>query len=657
MKPLFKIFLSRVLIIAMVLGFMLQPKFALMAYANTSDRNVVGLGTGAIGNPVEPESTDSAWNGSYVYYGKYDGTNPTKYRVLDRASADFGVNGQSLLLDCDSILYESKFGGSGITQWASSDVLSQLNTNTFLHKSGNLTAIEHGAIASCTKAAESENDGNGGMSLKYVSLNGEKIFVLDAKELTRSTYGYSNTSEKAENRKKTGGEDDQQWWLRSFCKGYMGDDKVGYVGDDGDLATIYPYSIRLGVSPAFNIKLSSVIFSTLISGTAGQAGAEYKLTLEDNDMSASVTEDSKATRKGNEVTVPYTVNGSNAENADQISVVVTDGTWSEGSGWSKGAVLKQYSKLTISENSLTDTGTGMFTMDDGITGIWGEDYHVYILAEDVKGEKETDYAGAPVEIVDVEVLSTPDPITDPDPQTVSDPNVIINPDPQTVSDPNAVNNGEMTTHIFSASAKYKGETLTATVSACYLDKVTYTGKKMVPKDDLKMKLDLSPVIKAIGGDSALMAKADDIISVSYTQKNCVNANSGAVKKATIYPKLKLSKAGKSLLTKEQKAKLNKLIKAFNKAAKKDKITYTINPLSLKTCKVQVVVKKTKDGKLNAKNGKLKGVKKVTALREGDVKPLKLKKKMFSIQVVDAEKGIVKVEGLKNFCDDAEVVAE
>ena len=45
---------------------------------------------------------------------------------------------------------------------------------------------------------------------------------------------------------------------------------------------------------------------------------------------------------------------------------------------------------------------------------------------------------------------------------------------------------------------------------------------------------------------------------------------------------------------------------------------------------------------------------VLILRTGDIQSPKLKKKMYNIQVVDAEKGIVKVEGLKNFCDYAEV---
>ncbi len=111
-----------------------------------------------------------------------------------------------------------------------------------------------------------------------------------------------------------------------------------------------------------------------------------------------MTEGSEVTGIGNAVTVPYTISGSNKGNATQVSVVVTDGTWTEGSGWSNGAVLKQYDALTPYGGSFATTGTGTFTLDEGITGVWGTDYHVYILAEDVNGEKESDYASSPVEI-------------------------------------------------------------------------------------------------------------------------------------------------------------------------------------------------------------------------------------------------------------------
>ena len=61
-----------------------------------------------------------------------------------------------------------------------------------------------------------------------------------------------------------------------------------------------------------------------------------------------------------------------------------------------GARLFQYEKLTV--ESFGTSGTGTFTLNSNISGTWGTDYHVYILAEDVNGEKETDYASAPVEI-------------------------------------------------------------------------------------------------------------------------------------------------------------------------------------------------------------------------------------------------------------------
>ena len=100
----------------------------------TSYKTVSGLGTSAICNPTSTESSATAWAGSYVYYGKYDGTNPTKYRVLDKASSDFGVSGDSLLLDCDTTLYNAAFDADGnanqgatkANEWGYSDLRSGL---------------------------------------------------------------------------------------------------------------------------------------------------------------------------------------------------------------------------------------------------------------------------------------------------------------------------------------------------------------------------------------------------------------------------------------------------------------------------------------------------------------------------------------------------
>ena len=58
---------------------------------------------------VAPSLDTDSWRGSYVYYGKYEGT-PVKYRVLSPFNADFVPDWQTvMLLDCDEILDYVKF--------------------------------------------------------------------------------------------------------------------------------------------------------------------------------------------------------------------------------------------------------------------------------------------------------------------------------------------------------------------------------------------------------------------------------------------------------------------------------------------------------------------------------------------------------------------
>lgn len=188
------------------------------AYA---DKTITGLGTGTIGNPAAPASATSPWSGSYVYYGKYD-NNPVKYRVLTNSTTLYG--GTTMLLDCDSVLYKSEFGGNNT--WAGSTVYNGLNGDSFLTKDGNFTDAEKNAIASSTRASHSLVAGEGdtqvtswtkGTFENYVALTGEKIFLLDAEEASTNSYGYSTTNEYAANRLKTGVAG--WWWLRSAVYG------------------------------------------------------------------------------------------------------------------------------------------------------------------------------------------------------------------------------------------------------------------------------------------------------------------------------------------------------------------------------------------------------------------------------------------------------
>ena len=258
-------------LLAVVLAVGLLPMMpGNMATVKAADGDkTVSLGTDVIKNPTAPTASTDTWKGSYVYFGNYDadgdGTaEPVKYRVLDSETSVFG--GTTMLLDCDSILWAGTNGDNQSSAfdddsnvWANSNIKTYLN-GTFL--TSNFSTAEQNAIASSTKSAEYSTDGNGWISLSYASLNNDKIFLLDAKEVTNTSYGYSNTDGSAVNRKKTGG--NAYWWLRSANTDYTL--SAGLVRSDGYIYFSFVSNDNVGVSPAFNINLSSVLFTSVSAG-------------------------------------------------------------------------------------------------------------------------------------------------------------------------------------------------------------------------------------------------------------------------------------------------------------------------------------------------------------------------------------------------------
>ena len=381
-------------LLAVVLAVGLLPMMpGNMATVKAADGDkTVSLGTDVIKNPTAPTASTDTWKGSYVYFGTYGG-NPVKYRVLDKNTTVFG--GTTMLLDCDSILWAGSNPSSAFddnsNDWANSNIRTYLN-GTFL--TNNFSAVEQSAIASSTKStAYSGTDGADGDgcdgTLSYASLSNDKIFFLDAKEATNTSYGYSNEDGSAANREKTGG--NAYWWLRSadtYATHY-----AGFVDSDGYIHYDFVGSGRVGVSPALNINLSSVLFTSVISGTKGETGAEYKLTLLDNDM--TIAGNGNVSRSGGTVTVPYTISGTNSGSATQVSVLILGKEYTAGN--TNGATVLAYEKLAV--DSFSVTGTGTFTLPaELLDKTCGTDYYAYIIAEDVNGEKETDYASEPVSI-------------------------------------------------------------------------------------------------------------------------------------------------------------------------------------------------------------------------------------------------------------------
>ena len=344
------------------------------------------LGTSGIGAPSS-DTSNTAWTGNYVYYGKYE-NDPVKYRVLAPSTTAFSDGDtETMFLDCDKTLYNAMFSNNNSTVWANSSVKSGLSGDNFFNNNGVFTSLEKAAIAESKTSIEEGSTCN----LKHTNLDtsGEKVFLLDVTEANNSAYGYSSVDAR-----KKSGTGPRGWWLRSpyitIPFPYYG---AGFVTrDEGSISDADVDSGNLGVSPAFNVNLSSVIFSSDISETNANNGKSYKLTLKDENTSIIVTDGQSVTKSGNTVTVPYTVTDSNANDgikADKVSVLMTDKAYTDPS-----ATIKYYAPLT---GDYSASGSGTFVMPtdyDKSDPTW----NVYILAEDVNDENVTDYASAPVKI-------------------------------------------------------------------------------------------------------------------------------------------------------------------------------------------------------------------------------------------------------------------
>ncbi|MBO4476711.1 MAG: leucine-rich repeat domain-containing protein [Lachnospiraceae bacterium] len=369
----------------------------------TQGKTIVCVGTDGIKAPSVPEHDNDRWTGSYVWFGKYNG-DPVRYRVLAPKTTIYGS--ATMLLDCDTVLFPAPFDSDGVAnlnanypnEWMHSDLWDILNGMAFLD-AGGFNAREQEAIAKSYIAPHALVEGTDpgcvcsfveNFYKDYVGLNGEQIFLLDVEDVSNPAYGY------ATNRGNVIGRDKgsiYQWWLRSASANYT--KNVGSVDSYGWIEET-PVTNEEGVSPAFNIALNSVIFTSLVSGTAGQDDAEYKLTIRDKYMVMSMSGSGVASYDGNAIAIPYHIGGALGSRATQVSVLVLDKEYTEGNA--NGASVLYYGNLQTG-GVLNQDGTGTFVLPYTLSvSDWGNAYHVYILSEVVKGKYETDLASKPLEI-------------------------------------------------------------------------------------------------------------------------------------------------------------------------------------------------------------------------------------------------------------------
>lgn len=348
----------------------------------------VSLGTDAILNPVVG---GGKWQ--HLYFGNYN-DNPVDFRILSKNISDFG--NKTMFIESADCLFEKKFDENGSTkQWKDSTLKNYLNGDFY---SGVFESGERDSIHLSKKNSLSPLDYNNTLSdtYKFVNLTGDRVFVLDLREYGSSTYGFADLNVLSASGKQndlissnifktTSGK-----YLTRTYNSNVHQQTVAMITSSN--AVYNPLSKAGKISPALNIKLSSVLFTKNVSGNINDYNEAYhKLSLLSSALGVSVT--ANVVKTDNTVKIPYTVTG---DNATQLSVMILNKEYTAGN--TNGATLKYYAKLAdVSEQK---SGTVNLNLPSEFSDkVPCKDYYIYLVAEDINGEKATDYASTPAPVI------------------------------------------------------------------------------------------------------------------------------------------------------------------------------------------------------------------------------------------------------------------
>ena len=379
MKP--KRIISFLLAICLVVGLMPTT-----AFAAEGDKTIM-LGTSGI------SGYDSTKGYDYIYYGNwsapdnYTTSGPIKWRVLDDQT---NTGGTGLFLLTDTLLGSGTYGGVYFDEssprsnaWQDSD--AQTWCATFY--SSNFSTGEQSAVLGTTKSDEAFISST--YSYPFAAseniLNGDKVFFLSAQEAENSEYGFTNDAARIANYGGSAG----VWWLRSpyvyvtHIAGVV--DGNGYVGN-------YHVGLAWAARPAFNLDLTSVLFTSAAAGGKSASGmdsgltavddytgSEWKLTLLDETREFAVTEQTVSGKPGDTITLNYT--GATTGENEYISVIIAD---------ENGA--QYYGRVAQPDSA---DGQVKIKIPDSLAA--GE-YTLNVFSEQYNGDYKTDYASAFAEV-------------------------------------------------------------------------------------------------------------------------------------------------------------------------------------------------------------------------------------------------------------------
>lgn len=310
-----------------------------------------------IKHPVLSSSNSAGWMGSKVYFGSYKNC-PLLFRVIDIkiVNREDGNNYCLMKLDCDSVIKKipcDRNARNWLNQGLFKDGFSNLEWEAF------------------------ESNSCYGV--------GDKIFELDLNDVLNEDYGYSDKCVLSRVKRKFGGTALRRWWLSSKKQG---EDKC--IGLDGSVEYCHSCFNCVGVSPAMNLNLSSVLFissgnkpssskleAIQIDGTTDV----WKFTLIDSSKIIRIQDGCCVEREENIIKVPYIYEG---DNINRISVMITDALSEE---------IFYYGGLKV-DSPLENIGIGSFELPNDLP----ENSKFYVVAEQINKPGFTDYASKPFEL-------------------------------------------------------------------------------------------------------------------------------------------------------------------------------------------------------------------------------------------------------------------
>mgnify|MGYP000297095965 CR=1 FL=1 len=356
--------LSILLLCCMLLTLLPTAAFA----ADTG--KAIQLGTDALSKNVNTATAPT------VYFGQDHGDNPGAWRVIGYdGNGVAGAQGDMTLLaagNMSSVLQFADFGTNN--RYASSYLKTAIDA-----LAEKLTTEENTAVKKRTLTSGKYNEENTDC-VAGAQVDNAVFWPLSSKEAIAVNNDLRIADK--ENPKWAS----SYWWLRSpGSSAYV----VAVVKGNGSVScTGHSLVTEIGVRPAFNLNLNSVLFTSAavdgkpdggLTEVSKYSGNEWKLTLLDNSRNFAVTETTASGDPGDTLTLHY--NGATTGANEYISVILADNSGAQ-----------YYGRVA---QPTAENGTVEIKIPSGLAP---GSYTLKVFSEQCNDDKKTDYASDFVDI-------------------------------------------------------------------------------------------------------------------------------------------------------------------------------------------------------------------------------------------------------------------